>query len=494
MLKSVTMNENELIDKPLSVSEINSLVRTFIKERFYNLCITGEVSTFRPSANGHWYFKLKDANAQIDAVMFRSANALSSFVPKEGDKVEVRGSIDVYEARGTYQVIVQSIRHSGLGELLAAIQKRKEYYQSLGWFEPEGKPPLPQYPRNIGVITASTGAAIHDILDTTAKRAPSVDITIYPVLVQGSGAAAQIAQAIRQANDLSLSDVLIVGRGGGSFEDLLPFSEDEVIRAVHESQIPVISAVGHEIDTALSDYAATKRAITPTDAAMIATEGWHRLSLQLRQTMAELSSALVTKSERLSRRIPDTALLRSIIEHRLDLMKPADLTYLERLVDQKHTSLSMRLSFSIDSARDSIDKKTERAASKLNSLLPAAALDVRKKASSLEPRLMAARPEALRGLFDSRYAGCAGQLASLCSVAELAMKAKLDAAASALAHLEAQCRDLNPENVLQRGYAIVFDSNENVVRHEAELTAGDMIKIKVADGSFSARVAAGEGK
>ena len=477
MLKSVTMNENELIDKPLSVSEINSLVRTFIKERFYNLCITGEVSTFRPSANGHWYFKLKDANAQIDAVMFRSANALSSFVPKEGDKVEVRGSIDVYEARGTYQVIVQSIRHSGLGELLAAIQKRKEYYQSLGWFEPDGKPPLPQYPRNIGVITASTGAAIHDILDTTAKRAPSVDITIYPVLVQGSGAAAQIAQAIRQANDLSL-----------------PFSEDEVIRAVHESQIPVISAVGHEIDTALSDYAATKRAITPTDAAMIATEGWHRLSLQLRQTMAELSSALVTKSERLSRRIPDTALLRSIIEHRLDLMKPADLTYLERLIDQKHTSLSMRLSFSIDSARDSIDKKTERAASKLNSLLPAAALDVRKKASSLEPRLMAARPEALRGLFDSRYAGCAGQLASLCSVAELAMKAKLDAAASALAHLEAQCRDLNPENVLQRGYAIVFDSNENVVRHEAELTAGDMIKIKVADGSFSARVAAGEGK
>ena len=251
----------------MCVSEINSLIKTFVRERFYNLCIVGEVSTFRPSANGHWYFKLKDSTSQIDAVMFRSANALCGFVPSDGDKVEVRGSIDVYEARGTYQIIVQDMRKEGLGDILAQLQKRKEYYQSLGWFETEGKPVLPLYPRNIGVITAATGAAIKDILDTTGRRAGNVDVTVFPVLVQGPQAAPMIAAAIRQANDLALCDVLIVGRGGGSVEDLLPFSEDAVIRAIHDSGIPVISAVGHEIDLSLLDLVSDVRVSTPTAAA-----------------------------------------------------------------------------------------------------------------------------------------------------------------------------------------------------------------------------------
>ena len=266
-------SDNTLLDKPLTISEINQLLKAFIRERFYNICLVGEISSFRPSANGHWYFTLKDEKSQISAVMFRSANAMCPFTPCDGDLVEVTGNLDVYEVRGTYQIIIQSMKHAGLGAILAQLQKKKEYYQSLGWFDPDGKPPLPLYPKNIGVITASTGAAIKDILDTTGRRAPSVDITIYPVLVQGESAPAMIAAAIRQANELSISDVLIVGRGGGSIEDLLPFSSDEVVKAVHESEIPVISAVGHEIDTSLCDYVATRRAITPTDAAVIATEG-----------------------------------------------------------------------------------------------------------------------------------------------------------------------------------------------------------------------------
>ena len=169
------MDENILAGHSLSVSETNHLIRTLIKESFYNISIVGEVSTFRPSANGHWYFKLKDEKSQLDAVMFRSAAAIAPFTPKDGDFVEVHGSIDVYEPRGSYQIVIQRITLAGVGQLLAQIQKRKEYYQSLGWFEAEGKLPIPPYPTNIGIVTATTGAAIRDMLDTTRRRAPSVD-------------------------------------------------------------------------------------------------------------------------------------------------------------------------------------------------------------------------------------------------------------------------------------------------------------------------------
>lgn len=472
----------------MQVSEINSLIKTFVRERFYNLCIVGEVSTFRPSANGHWYFKLKDSTSQIDAVMFRSANALCGFVPSDGDKVEVRGSIDVYEARGTYQIIVQDMRKEGLGDILAQLQKRKEYYQSLGWFESEGKPALPLYPRNIGVITAATGAAIKDILDTTGRRAGNVDVTVFPVLVQGPQAAPMIAAAIRQANDLALCDVLIVGRGGGSVEDLLPFSEDEVIRAIHESGIPVISAVGHEIDNALSDYVASARAITPTDGACIATEGWYRIRQKLEELPRRLAGLLSAKAYRVSSLVPAPEHLRSIMLEKVSRLEPADIGYLDRLMDQRVNSLGMRLYFAADSLAGAVSGKTDAALRQTEELSGACEAALVSRLDRLEHRLAMAAAQHPGELLSSRAEALKARLSGACGLCTMLMGSRIARTADRLEGLTSQLAALDPDSVLRRGYAIVRDESGAVVTGTGRLAGGQLVDVTVAHGSFRARV------
>lgn len=260
---------NLLNDKVLSVSELNSLLKDVLEGTFPSIKIEGEISNYRPNSSGHLYFTLKDTTSQISAVMFRSNVMSLSFVPKDGVKVQCTGRITVYPPRGNYQILITKMEVAGEGNVLKMLEDRKRRLAIEGLFESQRKRQLPAFPKTIGVVTSSTGAALRDILQITRRRNPCVSVIIFPALVQGDEAAPSIVKQINTANAYNMCDVLIVGRGGGSLEDLLPFSEEIVVRAIAASKIPVVSAVGHEIDWALSDYAADCRAPTPSAAAEI---------------------------------------------------------------------------------------------------------------------------------------------------------------------------------------------------------------------------------
>ena len=256
-------------EEVFTVSEITHRVRRTLEDAFDHLSVVGEVSNVRRPGSGHVYLTLKDAGAQLSAVIWRSTAARLRFDLEDGMEVVVAGSITVYEPRGTYQIVVSSIRPKGVGALQLAFLQLRDKLEKEGLFRPEAKQPLPFLPSCIGVVTSATGAAIHDILTVIGRRYPPAHIVLRPVRVQGEGAAAEIAQAIGEFNEWGGADVLIVGRGGGSLEDLWAFNEEVVARAIHASKIPVISAVGHETDVTISDLVADRRALTPSEAAEI---------------------------------------------------------------------------------------------------------------------------------------------------------------------------------------------------------------------------------
>lgn len=263
-------SDNLLNEKIFSVSQITGLVKEVLETSFVNLKIEGEISNWRPSTSGHIYFTLKDDTAQLKAVIFRSSAYKLSFSPKDGDKVRCTGNITVYAAQGNYQIIVTKMELAGSGNILQMLENRKRKLAAEGLFDSERKRPLPLFPATVGVITSPTGAAVRDILNIAKRRNPKINIIIFPAIVQGDESAQTVTKMLEIANFYKMCDVLIVGRGGGSLEDLLPFSDENVVRAVAESQIPVISAVGHEIDWAICDYAADFRAPTPSAAAEMA--------------------------------------------------------------------------------------------------------------------------------------------------------------------------------------------------------------------------------
>ncbi len=265
-----TYNDAANQDVIFTVSQITDLIKEILETSFRTITIEGEISNWRPSAAGHVYFTLKDNNAQIKAVIFRGSASKLSFKPKDGDKVRCAGSISVYAPQGNYQIIINTMELAGFGNILQMIEERKRKLAAEGLFDESKKRSLPLFPNTIGVVTSPTGAAIRDILNVTKRRNRCVNVVVLPAIVQGDGAAQTIVKMIELANFYNLCDVLIVGRGGGSLEDLLPFSEESVVRAVSKSEIPVISAVGHEIDWALCDYAADRRAPTPSAAAEMA--------------------------------------------------------------------------------------------------------------------------------------------------------------------------------------------------------------------------------
>lgn len=275
-------------DTVFSVSQITDLIKEILETSFRTITIEGEISNWRPSAAGHIYFTLKDNNAQIKAVIFRGAAMRLGFKPKDGDKVRCTGSLSVYAPQGNYQIIVNTMEIAGAGNILQMLEERKRKLAAEGLFDENRKKPLPAFPRTIGVVTSPTGAAIRDILNVTKRRNPGMNIIVLPAIVQGDGAAQTICKMIEIANFYQLCDVLIVGRGGGSLEDLLPFSEESVVRAVAVSTIPTISAVGHEIDWALCDYSADRRAPTPSAAAEMAVP----LLADIKQDLADYKNSL----------------------------------------------------------------------------------------------------------------------------------------------------------------------------------------------------------
>ncbi|MDR2480981.1 MAG: exodeoxyribonuclease VII large subunit [Spirochaetaceae bacterium] len=256
-----------------SVSEITNLIKGCLEETFSSVKVEGELSNFKPYPSGHLYFTLKDINAVISAVMFKNSARSLNFKPKDGKTVLAEGRIQVYPPRGGYQLVVETMEElSSTGDILAMLERRKAAFAKEGLFSEERKRPIPRFPETVGVVTSPSGAAIRDILQILSRRAQGIRVIVLSAPVQGAEAAPVIARRIEQANLWRLADVLIIGRGGGSIEDLLPFSEEAVVRAVALSKIPVISAVGHEIDWALSDFAADLRAPTPSAAAELVSE------------------------------------------------------------------------------------------------------------------------------------------------------------------------------------------------------------------------------
>ncbi len=284
--------------RPLSVSELTSLVKELLEGSLPPVLVEGELSNCRPASSGHLYFTLKDRGAMLQAVMFRYRTRGLGFEPADGMLVRARGSVTVYAARGQYQLLVEGMERAGTGDILAMLEERKRALAAEGLFDEERKKALPRFPSRIAVVTSPTGAAIRDILNILRRRNAGLDVVILPAAVQGEEAAAQIARQIQTANRLKLGDVIIVGRGGGSIEDLLPFSDELVVRAIAESAIPVISAVGHEIDWALSDFAADLRAPTPSAAAELVSESRVALEREISQFKVELETAMRSRLDR----------------------------------------------------------------------------------------------------------------------------------------------------------------------------------------------------
>ncbi|WP_461256115.1 exodeoxyribonuclease VII large subunit [Treponema sp. R80B11-R83G3] len=284
--------------KHLTVSELTEQIRLNLEGSFSYVCVEGEISNCRPASSGHLYFSLKDSNAKIDAVMFRNRLRTINFEPKDGMLMRVRGSLSVYAPRGTYSIVCEEMEIAGAGEILAMLEKRKQKLSAEGLFDTEKKRPLPRFPQTVGVVSSPTGAAVRDILNILARRASGIKVIILPAPVQGDEAASFIAARIRQANQWHLADVLIVGRGGGSIEDLLPFSDEEVVRAVAQSKIPTVSAVGHEIDWALCDFSADLRAPTPSAAAELVSENYFAVRNLIQKTAESFITVMRTRMER----------------------------------------------------------------------------------------------------------------------------------------------------------------------------------------------------
>lgn len=296
------MTSAEQNNDALSVSQLTGLIKTMLEGSFSNISLKGEISNFRPNASGHLYFSLKDSDAQISAVMFRGRAASLDFTPKDGTLVVVKGSVSVYAPRGNYQIIITSMTKAGAGDILEMIEQRKRQFAQEGLFDSSRKKNIPFFPGTVGIVTSPTGAALRDILQIVRRRNDKVSIVILPALVQGEEAAPSITRMIKIANTYSLCDVLIVGRGGGSLEDLLPFSEECVVRAIANSDIPVVSAVGHEIDWALSDFAADLRASTPSAAAELTVP-------EKRSVTESIQSAVTDLKTEIDKRIKNMKLL-----------------------------------------------------------------------------------------------------------------------------------------------------------------------------------------
>ena len=311
MINSTPINTSKPNEtKVFSVKEINRLVRELLEQSFPSFWITGEISNFISASSGHWYFSLKDEEAQVRCTMFKNKNMAAEWIPKNGEKIEAKCLIGLYEARGEYQLNIEQIRHAGAGLLSEAFNQLKEKLLKEGLFEASRKKTIPQIPQTIGIITSLTGAAIEDILITLKRRSPHIPIISYPSLVQGKEAPAAIVKAIETANVRMECDVLIIARGGGSIEDLWAFNEEIVARAIATSKIPTITGVGHETDTTIADFVSDLRAPTPSGAAELVTSYTVELiktiqvyKNQLNKLMASLIRELIQKIDYLEKRL-----------------------------------------------------------------------------------------------------------------------------------------------------------------------------------------------
>lgn len=390
------------LQKILSISELNRLARDVLEMSFPLFWVSGEVSNFTRAASGHWYFSLKDAGAQVSCVMFKGRNSYVDFMPREGDKVEARATVTLYEARGSFQLTVEFIQKAGLGALFEAFEKLKAKLSHEGLFDPKYKQAIPTQPSAIGIVTSPDAAALRDVLTTLKRRNPSVKVIIYPTPVQGKGAAQTIANVIHTANARQEVETLIICRGGGSLEDLWQFNEEVVARAIDECTIPTISGVGHETDFTICDFVADLRAATPTGAAELACPDQMGLLQRLKQLQNSLQRGM-------------TQLLQQ---------RQQQLDYLARRLVSPQQQLKNQAS----------------------------------TLKQLQTRLQLSMQQQLR---------IQGQRLALC---------------------QQSLTQLNPKNVLARGYAIVQDATGKSITNANQLSTHQQIKISLHVGEALANV------
>jgi exodeoxyribonuclease VII large subunit len=449
----MTMTPETATPDPRSVltpSALNRLVRELIEDALPMVWIEGEVCNFTRAASGHWYFSLKDAAAEVRCAMFARSNARLRFQPGNGARVLARARVSLYEARGSFQLIVEDLQDAGEGALRRAFELLKAKLQAEGLFDEGRKRALPRFPRRIGVVTSAGGAAIRDVLSVARRRFPLGEIEVLPVLVQGVEAPAQIAAMLRKAARANRHDVLLVTRGGGSLEDLAAFNDEGVARAIAASPIPVVSAVGHEIDFSISDFVADLRAPTPSAAAeMILPDG-----RALQRTLAHLAGRA---DQAWNRRVRDAAQRLDHLATRLQHQGPQ-----QRLATGRERMLALH-----------------------GRLLRAQAL-ARERAGA---RLMQARAGLLAQHPRTRLAALAGRNDGLQRRLVAAWRHACERRRGRLAELARALNAVSPLDVLKRGYAILFDEAGNVVRSVRHARAGDALRARLADGELPLRVA-----
>lgn len=428
----------------LSVEQLNVSIKQLLEGTIGQVWVRGEISNFKAHTSGHFYFSLKDSKSQISSVMFRGNNARLKFKPVDGLEVIARGRISVYEPRGNYQIICDMMEPVGAGALQKAFEQLKLKLKAEGLFESARKKALPSYPRHIAIVTSPTGAAIRDILNILSRRARGIQVTIVPTVVQGEGAAAKIAEALKKAISIAGVDVVIIGRGGGSIEDLWAFNDEALARLIASSPLPIISAVGHEIDFTIADFVSDLRAPTPSAAAELVAKNASDLSQRvtslervLMLSLHKILKSLKDKSFGLSKRLVDPQRhLQDLILRNDDLQTRLELALSRSLSDFGHQITLLREK--LGSPQDLIDSRRQK-------------LDYLKL-----------RSEKIVVHSFERKQSRLGRLASV-----------LDS--------------LSPLKVVERGYSIVMKNNE-VVKSASQVSVGDPLKIRLAQGELSVKV------
>lgn len=439
-------------DSVLSVSALTRLIKDTLGQAFPAVWVKGEMSGFKRSDRGHLYFSLKEGTtALIDCVMWKTPAARLSFEPRDGTEVEAFGAITVYEPRGRYQLVAEELRPGGLGALLLALEELKRRLQAEGLFDPARKRPLPRYPMRIGLVTSPVGAAVRDLITVLRARWPGLAIVLAPVRVQGEGAASEVAAAIERFNRYMKVDLLIVGRGGGSLEDLWAFNDEAVVRAIAGSRLPVISAVGHEVDWTLADMAADVRAATPSNAAEIAVrdqvEVRHRIAVLDARGIRALQQGLEGRRRR----------LRELIDKYGFRRQRDAIGYWQQRVDDLLERLALRLRDALAGARERLTAIQTRYGLRE---WPRTLITRRERVAALGERLTAGAVEAMHGR-RIRLAGYADRL-----------------------------RALSPRQVMERGYCLVRRTDGTLLRVAADLAPGDPITVEFVRGEADARVEA----
>ena len=332
-----------------TISQLTREIKTILESSFPPIWIEGEISNFKKHSSGHMYFVLKDENSQLPVVMWRSHNQRLFFIPQDGMKVLAQGNLSVYERRGQYQFEIIQLQPAGIGELQIAFEQLKTKLREEGLFAEDLKKPIPRFPDKIGIVTSPTGAAIRDMVSIFGRRFPGVELILAPVRVQGEGAAEEISRAIKDLNQFGAVDLIIVGRGGGSLEDLWPFNEEVVARAIHDSRIPIISAVGHEVDFSIADFVADLRAPTPSAAAELAVPNRDELIDIVRNNMGKLDRLVRDKISYYRERVGN-------LENSYALRRPSDVTkqYQQRL-DDLTRGLEIQYSYKLNSHKHQIE-------------------------------------------------------------------------------------------------------------------------------------------